>query len=85
MLRQVFLYYQKEKIFTYFFGQAYDSATLDLLFAKKLESFITNPIEGKVFSKPLFDFQAHFGMFKGVFYLFVTQDLTGHHLVITNL
>lgn len=72
MLRQVFLYHQKEMIFSHFFGQAYDSATMNLLITK-LDPYISNPMENKVYSKPLFDFQAHYGMFKGVFYIFVTD------------
>ncbi|WP_371804417.1 Rab family GTPase [Candidatus Lokiarchaeum ossiferum] len=72
MLRQVFLYHHKEMIFSHFFGQAYDSATMNLLITK-LDTFISNPMDGKVFSKPMFDFQAHYGMFKGVFYIFVTD------------
>ena len=73
VLRQVFLYFNKEVIFTHYFAQAYTNETLNIVLTKNIATYITNPAEGQVFSKPLFEFQAHFGMFKGVFFLFVTD------------
>ncbi len=81
MLRQVILYYNQERIFTYNFAKGYDKTTLEILFTKRLSPFIENPIEAKISNKPMFDLQAHFGNFNNVFYLFVT-DLADRPRVI---
>src|SRR6056297_1008317 len=73
MLRQVFLYHKGEIIFRYDFAQGYDSETVETVFSKTLEPFITNPSQGQVFNKPLFDLQAHFVFDKNVLFLFVTD------------
>ena len=74
MLRQVFLFSKSgEQIFAYHFAQAYDFSTVDLAFNQRLQPYIINPIEGKIISKPMFDFQSHFGMFQDVFFLFVSD------------
>ncbi|MHA2000562.1 MAG: GTPase domain-containing protein, partial [Promethearchaeota archaeon] len=73
MLRQVFLYYKGKRIFSYFFAKAFDNTALDTLLNKRLLPYIQNPINGKIFNKPMFKFQAHFGMFNGVFFLFITD------------
>ena len=72
MLRQVYLI-KEEVIYSYIFAEAFDSETLKLVLEQKLVSFIKSPLEGKVFSKPLFNYQSHYGSFKGVFFLFVTD------------
>lgn len=73
MLRQVIIFQNNEQIFSYHFAKAYDADTLDILINKRLAPYIQNPINGKVYNKPMFDFQAHFGMFNSAFFLFVTD------------
>ncbi|MCK5345104.1 MAG: hypothetical protein KAR20_16960, partial [Candidatus Heimdallarchaeota archaeon] len=73
MLRQVFLFLKTEKIFSYSFAQGYNANTLDIIVSKRLQPFILSPIEGKIYSKPYFNMQSHFGVFQGVLFLFVTD------------
>ncbi|MHA1744770.1 MAG: GTPase domain-containing protein [Promethearchaeota archaeon] len=73
MLRQVFLFLKTEQIFSYFIAQGYNATTLDTLISKRLQPFILTPVEGKIYSKPYFDLQSHFGVFQGVLFLFVTD------------
>ncbi len=73
MLRQVFIYYNNEIVFQYFFAKAFDKEALEIVLKKRLLTYITNPIEGKIFTKPLLDFQTHFVFINGIFFLFVTD------------
>ncbi|MHA1718439.1 MAG: ADP-ribosylation factor-like protein, partial [Promethearchaeota archaeon] len=73
MLRQVFIFYKNEIIFQYFFAKAYDKEALEIVLKKRLITYITNPIENKILSRPLLDFQSHFVFINGVFFLFVTD------------
>ncbi len=73
MLRQVFLYYKNEKIFSYYFANAYDNSSLDTIINQRVKNFISDPTNGKMYNKIIFDYQSHFGMFNDVFFLFVTD------------
>jgi len=73
LLRQVFIFYKNEIIFQYFFAKAYDKEALEIVLKKRLITYITNPIENKILSRPLLDFQSHFVFINGVFFLFVTD------------
>ncbi|QEE16885.2 ADP-ribosylation factor-like protein [Promethearchaeum syntrophicum] len=73
MLRQVFIYYDNEIVFQYFFAKAFDKEALEIVLKKRLLSYITNPVEGKILNKSLLDFQTHFVYANGVFFLFVTD------------
>ena len=73
MLRQVFLFLNTEQIFSYYIAQGYNATTLETLISKRLQPFILTPLEGKIYSKPYFDLQSHFGVFHGVLFLFVTD------------
>ncbi|MHA1776587.1 MAG: hypothetical protein ACTSWC_07405 [Promethearchaeota archaeon] len=82
MLRQVILYYQKETIFTHIFAKAYSKTKLEEILTKKIVGYIDKPSIGQVFSKPIFDFQTHFGMFGEVFFLYIT-DMSDRPKVIS--
>ena len=73
MLRQVFIYYENEVIFQYFFAKAFDKEALEIVLKKRLLTYISNPIEGQILNKPLLDFQTHFVFSNGIFFLFVTD------------
>jgi len=60
-------------VFQYFFAKAYDKEALEIVLKKRLLTYITNPVEGKILSKPILDFQAHFVFSNGIFFLFVTD------------
>ena len=60
MLRQVFIYYDNEVIFQYFFAKAFDKEALEIVLKKRLLTYITNPVESKILNKSLLDFQTHF-------------------------
>jgi len=60
-------------VFQYFFAKAYDKEALEIVLKKRLLTYITNPVEGKILSKPILDFQAHFVFSNGIFILFVTD------------
>ncbi len=73
LLRQVFIYYNNEIVFQYFFAKAYDKEALEIVLKKRLLTYITNPIENQILNKPILDFQAHFVFSSGIFFLFVTD------------
>lgn len=46
---------------------------MEIVLKKRLLTYITNPVEDKILSKPILDFQAHFVFSNGIFFLFVTD------------
>jgi energy-coupling factor transporter ATP-binding protein EcfA2 len=73
LLRQVYIYLKQELLYQHFFAKGLDDAQINLLFTDILKGYLLSPQEGKAFSKPQFDWQIHYGVFKGVFFLYVTD------------
>lgn len=60
-------------IYSYLFGTAFSSETL-VQVKETLSDFIKDPVEGTIFSRPLFNFQAVYGNIQKLFFLFVADQ-----------
>lgn len=73
MLRQVFVLKNNEVVYSYLFGTAFSSETLNQV-KDTLADFIREPVEGTTFSRPLFNFQAVYASIQKLFFLFVADQ-----------
>lgn len=73
MLRQVYLYQDKEIIYSYFFASAFTAEEILEIITKRLAAILSSPIDGQIFNKPASNYQLHYGVFKGVLFLFVSD------------
>lgn len=77
ILRQVFLIQDGDIEYKKNFAQGYSTEELNIVL-ETLQDYINEPVSGKLFHRPIMDFQIVYGQLGSIFYLFVT-DLADRH------